>query len=40
MADAYLAAFEADGIGLRAWLETVYDPVALTARYNAGERMP
>ncbi len=40
MADAYLAAFKADGIGLRDWLETGYDPVELIARYETGEKTP
>lgn len=29
---------DATGVGLRDWLATQYDPAALTARWNAGER--
>lgn len=39
VADAYLSAFEQTGIGLRAWVETAYDPDELTARYEAGEHL-
>ncbi len=38
MADAYLAAYNASGIGLRDWIEEDYEPETLTARYRAGEQ--
>lgn len=36
MADAFLAANAASGIGLRDWIETEYDPERLTAAYRSG----
>ena len=37
MADAYLAAHRATGISIRDWIETAYDPEAITARCQSGE---
>lgn len=34
-ADTYLAAHAATGIGIRDWIETVYDPASMTADYAA-----
>ena len=36
MADAYMDAYRATGIGIRAWIETVYDPDALNAANGSG----
>lgn len=38
MIKAYGEAQSATGISIRDWLETEYDPEALSARWNAGER--
>ena len=36
MADAYVSAHRASGIGLRDWISDDYDPDALTAAYKSG----
>lgn len=38
LADAIVDAREADGMDVRTWFETKFDPDALTARFAAGER--